>query len=62
MGRAFGVEFWELVGELSKEPLAGVLESADTARVWNLSPGGATLKEGTRGGRGAAWCRRLFQF
>ena len=31
MDKAVGVELWELVGELSKEPLAGALEAADTA-------------------------------
>ena len=31
------VELWELVDELSKEPLAGALEAADAANVLNLS-------------------------
>ena len=31
------VELGELVGELSKEPLAGLLEAADAAHVCNLS-------------------------
>ena len=38
MGRAVGVGLWKLVGELSKELLAGALQAADTAHVWNLSP------------------------
>ena len=37
MGRAIGVELWKWVSELSKELLAGALEAADTAHVWNLS-------------------------
>ena len=37
MGRAIGVELWKWVSELSKELLAGALDAADTAHVWNLS-------------------------
>ena len=37
MGRADGVEVWELVDELGKEPIAGALEAADAAHVRNLS-------------------------
>ena len=61
MGWVVGVGLWESVGELSKGPLAGALEAADAARVWNLSPapGGATLKAGSRGGREAARSRRI---
>ena len=38
MGRLVGVELWELVNELSKEPIAGALEAADTAHAKNHSP------------------------
>ena len=38
MGRAVGVELWELFGELGKEPLAGALEAADAAHVRDLCP------------------------
>ena len=37
IGRAAGVGRWELVGELSKEPLASALEAADAAHVRDLS-------------------------
>ena len=54
MGRAVRAELGEFVGELSKEPLGCALEAAEAAHL-----GGATLKAGSRGGRGAAWCRRI---
>ena len=38
MGRAVGIELWDLFGELGKEPLAGAFEAADAAHVRNLSP------------------------
>ena len=37
MGRAVGIELWELVDEPSKEPLIGVLDAADAAHELNLS-------------------------
>ena len=36
MGRAVGVELPESVDELRKESLAGALEAADAAHVWDL--------------------------
>ena len=38
MDRVVGVELWESVGDLGKEPLAGALEAAGAVQVWNLSP------------------------
>ena len=37
MGGAIGVELGEMVDELSKEPLVGVLEAANAAHVCNIS-------------------------
>ena len=37
MGRVAGVECGKLVGELSRELLAGAHEAADAAYVWNIS-------------------------
>ena len=37
MGRVAGVECGKLVGELSRELLAGAHEAADAAHVWNIS-------------------------
>ena len=37
MGRAVGVENWELFGELGKEPLAGALEAAVAAQCGILA-------------------------
>ena len=37
MGGAVGVELGEMVGELSEEPLVGVLETANADHVCNIS-------------------------